>query len=54
VERLTSPKEFAFLAQSCSLHSGTLAPTYRRSLISPLKSVINAFFNGQLVVTCSN
>ena len=46
LERLTPPKEFDFLAQSCSLRSGTLAPTYRRSLISPLKSVINAFLNG--------
>ena len=38
------------LTQSCSLRSGTLTPTYRRSLISSLKSVINAFLNGQLVL----
>ena len=37
------------LTQSCSLRSGTLTPTYRRSLISPLKSIVNAFLNGQLV-----
>ena len=41
------------LTQSCSLRSGTLTPTYRRSLISSLKSVINAFFNGQLVALFS-
>jgi hypothetical protein len=37
------------LGQSCSLPSVTLTPTYRRSLISPLPSVINAWLNGQLV-----
>ena len=46
LEQACSSKEFDFLTQSCSLRSGTLAPTYRRSLISPLKSVINAFLNG--------
>ena len=39
----------ALLTQSCSLRSGTLTPTYRRSLISPLQGVINALLNGQLV-----
>ena len=39
----------ALLTQSCSLRSGTLTPTYRRSLISSLKGVINAFINRQLV-----
>ena len=38
------------LGQSCSLPSVTLTPTYRRSLISPLQSVINALLNGQLVL----
>ena len=38
------------LTQNCSLRSGTLTPTYRRSLISSLKSVVNAFLNGQLVL----
>ena len=28
------------------LRSVTLTPTYRRSLISPLQSIINALFNG--------
>ena len=37
------------LTQSCSLRSVTLTPTYRRSLISFLKSITNAFLNGQLV-----
>ena len=37
------------LTQSCSFRSVTLAPTYRLSLISSLKSIINAFLNGQLV-----
>ena len=46
LEQACSSKEFDFLTQSCSLRSGTLAPTYRRLLISPLKSVINAFLNG--------
>ena len=54
LERLTPLKEFDFLTRNCSSRSGTLTPTYRRSLISPLKSVINAFLNGQLDVTCSN
>ena len=34
------------LTQSCSLRSGTLTPTYRRSLISSLQGVYNALFNG--------
>ena len=37
------------LAQCCPLRSVTLTPTYRRSLFSPLQSIINALFNGQLV-----
>ena len=42
-------KHSGFLAQSCSLRSVTLTPTYRRSLISPLQGIINALLNGQLV-----
>ena len=37
------------LAQCCPLRSVTLTPTYRRSLFSPLQSIINALLNGQLV-----
>ena len=33
-----------------ALFSVTLTPTYRRSLISPLPSIINAWLNGQLVL----
>ena len=39
----------ALLAQSCSLRSLTLTPTYRRLLVLSLKSIINAFLDGQLV-----
>ena len=42
-------RKTALLTQSCSLRSVTLTLTYRRSLISSLKSVDNAFLNGQLV-----
>ncbi len=34
------------LAQTCPLRSGTLAPTYRRSLFSSLQGIINALLNG--------
>ncbi|MBO5481589.1 MAG: hypothetical protein J6A63_10430, partial [Clostridia bacterium] len=44
-----STRSVDLLTQSCSLRSVTLAPTYRRSLISPLQSIINALLNGQLV-----
>ena len=38
------------LTQSCSLRSVTANAYLSRSLISSLKSVINAFLNGQLVL----
>ena len=38
-------------AQSCSLRLVALRATYRPSLTSPLKSIINAFLNGQLGLT---
>ena len=39
--------------QNCSLHLVALTATYRRSLNSPLPSIINAWLNGQLAVSTS-
>ena len=46
LERLTPSKRFDFLTRNCFSRSGTANAWLMRLLISPLKSIINAFLNG--------